>query len=97
MNITELRDSKRYSRLRDGDTGRGVRGDLGIWHASSALSLYSYSVHEAAVPLSGGISLSLGRRHLPLHSRRPCPGGLGALLASGPGPSGLNFLINERN
>jgi hypothetical protein len=90
MDTQELRDSRKTPPCVHSDTGRGALYELRDMAMPGAPSLF-YSVHEAAEPLSGGISTSLGRRHLPLHSRRPCPRGSDHLLASGAGPLGLNF------
>jgi len=67
MNITEaLRDSGKTPTCVLGDTGRGALYALDM-AMPGAPSLFPF-VHEAAVPLSGGISSfsRSGRRHNPV-------------------------------
>jgi len=66
MNIAEMRGRGRYSRPCVSVTA-GEASDELLDRGNRRLLPLFYSVHEAVVPLIGGTSLSLGRRHLPLH------------------------------
>lgn len=92
MNITELRDKGRYSRPCYSDTVREASGQFWVW-LTSLLSLYSHSVHEARrTSKRRYLHITRAVAHLPLYSRRPCPGGSGNnSWHQEPGPLGLNF------